>query len=147
MKKEEIDSIANAFHMNYNLVSTDYGGKVVRALGAAAIATIVDLLRGDVEGVQSPLSNLAINPNPDTAVSQPVDEDPNPITTETLYRLGALGMQSLSELKGYKVDGSKRILLFINGRYADSGWEAPDPHLDELMAIMRGSGVSFSVLS
>lgn len=136
MTKEEIDLISEAFYLNHN-----------HACGyVAAIATIVDLLRGDIKGVQSPLSNLALNFNPDTASSQTVDEDPNPIATEVVKRLGALGMQSLSELKGYKLDDSKRILLFINGRYADSGWVAPDPHLDELMAIMRSAGVSVSVL-
>lgn len=129
--------ITKAFHQNYNLASSRH---------VAAIATIVDLLRGDVKGVRSPLSTLSLNSSPDTASSQPVDEDPNPVATEVVKRLGALGMQSLSELKGYRLDDSKRILLFINGRYADSGWVSPDPHMDALKTIMRESGVPFSIL-
>ena len=137
MTKEEIDLITKAFHQNYNLASSRH---------VAAIATIVDLLRGDVKGVRSPLSNTVLNSSPDTASSQPVDEDPNPVATEVVKRLGALGMQSLTELKGYKLDESHRVLLFINGRYADSGWVSGDTHLDELMVIMHDAGIPFSAL-
>lgn len=138
MKKEEIDLITKAFYQNLNLASSGY---------VAAIATIVDFLRGDIKGVLSPLENIDSNHKPYTGSSQTDDEDPNPIATEVVKRLGDLGMQSLTELKGYKLDESNRILLFINGRYADSGWVAGDTHLDELMVIMNGAGVSFSVLS
>ena len=137
MTKEEIELITKAFNRNHNIASCH----------VATIATIVDILRGDVKGVQSPLANLAQHHNPVPDSSEAEDEDPNPIATEVVKRLGALGMQTLTELKGYKLDASKRILLFINGRYADSGWVAPDPHLDELMTIMSGAGVSFCELS
>ena len=137
MTKEEIELITKAFHQNNTIASSGY---------VATIATIVDILRGDIKGVQSHLANLAQHHNPVPDSSQAEDEDPNPIATEVVKRLGALGMQSLTELKGYKLDDSNRVLLFINGRYADSGWVAPDPHLDELMVIMNGAGLSFSVL-
>ena len=136
MTKEEIELITKAFNRNHNLASCH----------VATIATIVDILRGNVKGVKSPLANLAQHHNPVPDSSEAEDEDPNPLATEVVKRLGALGMQSLTELKGYKLDDSNRILLFINGRYADSGWVAPDQHLDELMAIMNGNGISFSVL-
>lgn len=138
MTNEEIELITKAFHQNNTIASSGY---------VATIATIVDILRGDIKGVQSPLANRDLNTNQDNGSSQTDDEDPNPIATEVVKRLGALGMQTLTELKGYKLDESNRILLFINGRYADSGWVAPDHHLDELMTIMSGAGVSFCELS
>ena len=137
MKKEEIELITKAFHQNNTIASSGY---------VATIATIVDILRGDIKGVQSPLANLAQHHNPVPDSSEDEDEDPNPIATEVVKRLGALGMQSLTELKGYKLDDSNRVLLFINGRYADSGWVAGDAHLYELKVIMNRAGRSFSVL-
>lgn len=136
MTKEEIELITNAFNRNHNLASCH----------VATIATIVDLLRGDIKGVQSPLANLAQHHNTSPYSSEAEDEDPNPIATEVVKRLGSLGMQSLTELKGYKLDDSNRVLLYINGRYADSGWVAGDAHLYELKVIMNRSGHSFSVL-
>lgn len=136
MTKVELESITKAYYRNFDLASSPI----------AIIATIVDVLRGDVEGVQSPLANLAQHHNPVPDSSQAEDEDPNPIATEVVKRLGALGMQSLTELKGYKLDDSNRVLLFINGRYADSGWVAGDAHLYELKVIMNRAGLSFSVL-
>ena len=131
-----VDSVNERLHKQYTL---------------AVVATLVDYLRGNIDGLPSPLSDLArstsdsSHPNPQ---NPPADNgDPNPLATEVMKKLGSLGLQSLSELKGYKYDADNHVLLHINGRLADSGWLMGDPHMCELADIMSTTGQEFTILS
>ena len=114
-------------------------------LPIAQMATIIDFMKGDIEGIPSPLSELARNG--DGGAFHPTNSeaaaDPAPVATEAMKKLGSLGLQSLSELKGYKVDDNNHVLLHVKGRLADSGWTAPSLHLEVLMEVMKDRGLPF----
>ncbi|MBO6031735.1 MAG: hypothetical protein J6Q22_09700 [Prevotella sp.] len=140
------DNRSNAFHVLYDpLDSTEV--RFHRQNHFAVLVTLVDFLRGDIEGLPSPLSELARNPDDSSRPAPPPDNgDPSPLSTETMKRLGSLGIQSLSEVKGYKIDDSNKVLLFVNGRFADSGWSLDDTHLDKLHSIMKEFNLPFNRL-
>lgn len=114
-------------------------------LPIAQMATIIDFMKGDIEGIPSTLSELARNG--DGGAFHPKESeaaaDPAPVATEAMKKLGSLGLQSLSELKGYKVDDNNHVLLHVKGRLADSGWTAPSLHLEVLMEVMKDRGLPF----
>ena len=104
-------------------------------------------LRGNIEGLPSPLSELARNNDDSSYPSPPQDNgDPNPEDTETLKHLGSLGIQSLEELTGYKYDDAGHILLRIKGRFADSGWMEDDPRITRLINIMETFKLPFPLI-
>lgn len=103
----------------------------------AIVATLVDYLRGNIEGLPSPITALASQAASSSQPSAPADNgDPDSLATEVMKKLGSLGLQSLTELKGYKIDDNNHILLHINGRMADTGWTEERP-LSVLARIMR----------
>ena len=105
----------------------------------AIISTVIDCLRGDIEGVQSPLSQLAQS----SSVKTPTrGGDPNKRATECMKRLGELGVQNLDEIKGYKYDSSNHVLLFVNNRFADTGWEKGDEHIYSFVTIVKDMGLA-----
>lgn len=111
------------------------------ARDVAIAATVIDCLRGDIEGVQSPLSQLAQS----SSVKTPTrGGDPNKRATECMKRLGELGVQSLFDIKGYKLDGSEHFLLHINGRFADTGWTNGDKRISVFMSIMDEVGITLN---
>ena len=102
----------------------------------AAIATVIDYLNGDIEGIKpSPLNS------PPSTPAEP-NTDPSPITTEALQRLGSLGLQSIDEIKGYKIDSQGHFLVFVNSRFADTGWTEGDSHVHALKVFLDSMGVS-----
>lgn len=141
------DNRSNAFDVLYDpLDSTEE--RFHRQNYFAVLVTLVDYLRGDIEGLPSPLSELARNSADSSRPSSPPDNgDPNPISTEALKRLGSLGIQSLDEIKGYKYDDAGHILLLIKGRFADSGWTEDDPRITHLIDIMETFGIPFPLLT
>lgn len=153
MKNEDITKIGDRIDRYHFALKNFYpeGKDTNHRLQSTVIcATLIDYLRGDIEGLPSPLSDLArstsdsSHPNPQ---NPPADNgDPNPIATEVMKKLGSLGLQSLSELKGYKYDADNHVLLHINGRLADSGWLMGDPHMCALADIMSSLGLDFAVL-
>jgi hypothetical protein len=113
------------------------------ARDVAIAATVIDYLRGDIEGLPSPLSELARNNDDSSYPSPPQDNGgPNPKVTETLKRLGELGLQSLNEIQGYKYDSNNHFLLLINNRYADTGWEKGDSHICTFVTIVKDMGLA-----
>ena len=75
------------------------------------------------------------------------NDDPNPIATEVMKRLGELGLQSLKEIQGFKFDSNNHLLVLTNNRFADTGWIEGDPRIEELSAIMNefDSSNTFSI--
>ena len=157
MEKKEIEAVVRAYWGNYNQTYSQRiprgadaeGADVADRLrhGVATTATVIDYLRGDIEGLPSPLSELARNNADSSCPAPPPDNgDPSPLSTEVMKCLGSLGLQSLKELKGYKYDDKSHILLHVNGRLADSGWLKGDPHLCELERIMAAEGTPFPLL-
>ena len=129
---DPLDSAEVRFHRQYNF---------------AVLVTLVDYLRGDIEGLPSPLFELARNNADSSCPSPPQDNgDPNPDATETMRQLGFLGIQSLDEIKGYKYDEAGHVLLLIKGRFADSGWMEDDPRIALLIDIMETFGKPFPLL-
>lgn len=144
MTQENINNLENAYDNNLASLSTrgDNFGRE-RRLSVAFLATIVDYLRGDIEGLPSPLSELARNNADSSYPSPPRDNgDPNPEVTETLKHLGELGLQSLAEVKGFKYDSNNHFLLLINNRYADTGWEKGDSHICTFVTIVKDIGLA-----
>ena len=148
MTQDNINNLEKAYDNNLCSLRTrgdDFGRE--RRLSVAFLATIVDYLRGDIEGLPSPLSDLARNKADSSRPSPPKDNgDPNPTDTETMKHLGSLGIQSLEELTGYKYDDEGHILLRIKGRFADSGWVEDDPHISSLIDIMETYGQPFPLI-
>ena len=108
-------------------------------LPIAQMATLIDFMNGDIEGVQSPLSQLAQS----SSVKTPTrGGDPNKRATECMKRLGELGVQNLDEIKGYKYDSSNHFLLFVNNRFADTGWEKGDEHIYSFVTIVKDMGLA-----
>ena len=156
MTQEEMKLIGKAFECNWSdafdvmydpLDSAEV--RFHRQSNLAILVTLVDFLRGDIKGVQSPLSDLARN-QPTTS-NQPTTpqiprghQDPNPIATECMKRLGELGLQSLYDIKGYKLDGCGHFLLHINGRFADTGWTNGDKRISVFMSIMDEVGITLN---
>ena len=141
------DNRANVFHVLYDpLDSTEV--RFHRQNNFAVLVTLVDYLRGNIEGLPSPLSELARN-NADSSYPSPPEDngDPNPEVTETLAHLGSLGIQSLAELTGYKYDDAGHILLRIKGRFADSGWMEGDPRITHLINIMENINLPFPLIT
>ena len=100
--------------------------------GIATAATVIDYLRGNIEGI-SPygekdpillraLEELGVGRDGSPRMSEPND-DPAPMQTETMKRLGELGLQSLNEIQGYKYDSNNHFLILTYNRYSDTGWE------------------------
>lgn len=140
------DNRSNAFHVLYDpLDSAEV--RFHRQNNFAVLVTLVDYLRGDIEGLPSPLSELARN-NADSSYPSPPEDngDPNPEATETLKHLGSLGIQSLEEITGYKYDDAGHILLRIKGRFADSGWMENDPRIAHLINIMETWNLPFPLI-
>lgn len=140
MTQQELDILIKAFKANVhrtfiNGVPTDVG------ICVSAVATAIDYLRGDIKGM-APTAQKALHPTEDPEALS----DPEPLATEAMKTLGSLGVQSLSELTGYKFDNRGHILLQINGRCADSGWTTPDVRLTKLQQIMQDAGLPFQRL-
>ena len=140
MTSEEMKSIVKAYWGNYNRIDP---GKIVSDMverlrhGMAIAATVIDYLRGNIDGLPSPLTALASHDASSSHPSVPEDNgDPDSLATEVMKKLGSLGLQSLTELKGYKIDDNNHILLHLNGRMADTGWTETRP-LSVLARIMR----------
>ena len=131
MTKQDIDILAEAFKGNLDRTPDTEHKEAI-----AAVATAIDYLQENIIGLaekdKGAFHPASPSPNP--------NEDPNPIATETMRKLGSLGMQRLDELKGYKYDDNGHILLHIKGRFANTGWIHPDPHLEELKMIMSAYG-------
>lgn len=144
MNKENIDNLKKAYTTNLGQL-WDFEGED-RRRSVAFIATVIDYLRGDIEGLPSPLSDLARNTADSSHPSPPDNGDPDPISTEVMKLLGSLGLQSLSELKGYKYDDEDHFLLHIKGRLADSGWMRGDPHIVVLINTMGECSLPFEPL-
>ena len=116
-------------------------------LPVASIATLIDYLSGNIDGLLSPLSDIARNDAASSCPPAPKDNgDPNPIGTEVMRRIGELGVQSLSEIKGYKYGDSGNLLLLIKGRFADTGWKRDSPQNTTLVEIMEACGKQFILL-
>lgn len=149
MTQKEIELIQKAYEHNHALAKHRYDeGKAHNRTATAIVATVIDCFRGEIEGVSSPLSSLARETDAEPSRPQePKDNgDPNPVATETMQKLGSLGIQSLEEIKGYKYDSEGHVLLHIKGRFADSGWMEKDPHLTALIAIMKTFSLPFHIL-
>lgn len=132
MNKEEITDLAVAFANNE--FAARHEPENIRS-EVAVLATMIDYLRGDIDGIK-PVANEQNNvPKQDNA-------DPDKLATETMKRLGELGLQSLNEIKGYNFDSNGRFLLFINGRFADTGWTKGDPHIDSFMTVCEQIGIA-----
>ncbi len=106
----------------------------------AQIATIIDFLNGDIEGLEPPTMSTSMA-NGKTPVR---GCDPQPLATECMKRLGELGVQSLFDVKGYKLDGCGHFLLHINGRFADTGWTDGDKCISVFMSIMGEVGITLN---
>ena len=115
----------------------------------AIVATIVDYLNGDIEGLEPPIANPMQANHPDASLPNPPEPpdngDPDALATSVCKTLGSLGLSNLADLKGYRVDENNHILLYINGRMADSGWTEIRP-LSVLSRIMREHGLPFTVV-
>lgn len=153
MTQEEMRLIGEAFENNrsdaFDVLYDPLDSAEVRfhrQTNLAILVTLVDFLRGDIEGVKSPLSDLARNSADSSHQSPPDNGDPDPISTEVMKRLGSLGLQSLSELKGYKYDDEDHFLLHIKGRLADSGWMHGDAHIVALINTMEECHLPFEPL-
>ena len=153
MTQEEMKLIGEAFENNrsdaFDVLYDPLDSAEVRfhrQTNLAILVTLVDFLRGDIEGVKSPLSDLARNTADSSPTSPPDNGDPDPISTEVMRRLGSLGLQSLSELKGYKYDDEDHFLLHIKGRLADSGWMRGDTHIVALINTMGECHLPFEPL-
>ena len=116
----------------------------------AVMATVIDTIRKDLEGLAEIVKppevlkhNLANHPEKNLPPVPPDNSDPNPTATEVCKRLGALGLTSLDELKGYRIDKRNHVLLQIKGRMADSGWTADSRHFEALKETMMRFGVFF----
>ena len=149
MTKEEIDRLAVAFNSN---LSRTYPNIIHHRIPVATIATVIDYLRGEIDGVETRLSDTMGSERPPSspfATPPPADssEEPFPYLKETLETLGSLGLQSLDEIKGYKYDSSGNYLISANGRFADTGWDRLDPHILALGHIMDVSGNPFEEIS
>lgn len=145
MTQENINNLEKAYNNNLASLYTwgdDFGRE--RRLSVAFLATIVDYLSGNIDGLQSPLSDIARNDAASSRPPSPKDNgDPNPIGTEVMRRIGELGVQSLSEIKGYKYGDSGNLLLLIKGRFADTGWKRDSPQNTTLVEIMEACGKQF----
>lgn len=145
MTNEELELLGKHLCANEERTVAYYNGGDRSTM--AIMATLVDYLRGDIEGLPSPLSELARNKADSSYPSPPQDNgDPNPEDTETLKHLGSLGIQSLEELTGYKYDEAGHILLRIKGRFADSGWMEDDPRITHLINIMETFKLPFPLI-
>lgn len=144
MTKENMTRLIRSFGKNIS-VAKDSLPNGNGFLPIAQIATIIDFMNGDIEGLPSPLSELARKG--DGGAFHPTNSeaaaDPAPVATDAMKKLGSLGLQSLSELKGYKVDDNNHVLLHVKGRLADSGWTAPSLHLEVLREVMNDRGLPF----
>lgn len=144
MNKENIDNLKKAYTTNLGHL-WDFEGED-RRRSVAFIATVIDYLRGDIEGLPSPLSDLARNPADSSHPSPPDNGDPDPISTDVMKRLGSLGLQSLDEIKGYTYDDNGHFLIHIKGRMADTGWVKDDPQPGALALMMDTFGIPFRLL-
>lgn len=144
MNIENINNLKKAFTNNLHRL-WDYEGER-RRQSVAFLATIIDYLRGDIEGLPSPLSALARNPADSSHPSPPDNGDPDPISTEVMKCLGSLGLQSLDEIKGYTYDENGHFLIHIKGRMADTGWVKDDPQPGALALMMDTFGIPFRLL-
>lgn len=144
MNKENINNLKKAYTTNLHQL-WDYEGEE-RRRSVAFLATVIDYLRGDIEGLPSPLSDLARNPADSSHPSPPDNGDPDPISTEVMKRLGSLGLQSLDEIKGYTYDDNGHFLIHIKGRMADTGWVKDDPQPGALALMMDTFGIPFRLL-
>ena len=143
MTQQELDILKDAFKANLHRSVVSYGDlELPLNSGIAAVATAIDYLRGDIQGL-APRTPVAVHPTKDPEATA----DPDPLGTEAMKTLGSLGVQSLSELTGYKYDNRGHILLHINGRCADSGWKTPDIRLTKLQHIMENAGLPFPQLT
>ena len=148
MTKEEMEKLKVAFRRNSDEDAYGWDDQTYRLkrMAVGIIATVIDYLRGDIEGLPSPLSDLARNTADSSHPSPPDNGDPDPISTEVMKRLGSLGLQSLDEIKGYTYDDSGHFLIHIKGRMADTGWVKDDPQPGALALMMDSFGIPFRLL-
>lgn len=138
MTQQELEILIEVFKSNLHRAFIE---GVPQKIGVAAVATAIDYLRGDIEGLATTAQEALHTTKAPEALS-----DPEPLATEAMKTLGSLGVQSLNELTGYKFDNRGHILLQINGRCADSGWTTPDVRLTKLQQIMQDAGLPFQRL-
>ena len=143
MTKENMTSLIRAFRENIS-VAKDSLPNGNGFLPIAQMATLIDFMNGDIEGIHSPLSDIARNSFPTPPSIPPENQDPNPLATACMKRLGELGVQSLFDIKGYKLDGCGHFLLHINGRFADTGWTNGDKRISVFMSIMDEVGITLN---
>ena len=148
MKIQEMKLLASLYKANETRAQSLENCGNVKDI--AIMATVVDTLRKDLEGlaeiVKPPptLKKPEGDIHPDSKPQPPEDNgDPNPTATEVCKRLGALGLTNLDELKGYRIDKRGHVLLLIKGRMADSGWLADSRHFKALKETMMRFGVFF----
>ena len=166
MNTDELNKIVKAYWGNYNrtysqqisLEKDQEGHAVADRIrnGIATAATVIDYLRGNIEGISTcgekdmillkALEDLKVKNDGFPQPAEPND-DPNPIATEVMKRLGELGLQSLKEIQGFKFDSNNHLLVLTNNRFADTGWIEGDPRIEELSAIMNefDSSNTFSI--
>ena len=131
MDTKEIQVIVNTYHQNLNnvLECSRPTHSLEDAARYAMMATIVDVLR---EGQSHP------EQSDEVMLAGRMQE----VELEALKKLGALGLQDIQGLQGYRVADGK-VLLKMNGRLADTGWDEGDGHLDALKTLAEGAGVQF----
>lgn len=148
MKIQEMKLLASLYKANETRAQTLED--CVNVKDIAIMATVVDTLRKDLEGLAEIVKPPMALKQPegdihsDSKPQPPEDNgDPNPTATEVCKRLGALGLTNLDELKGYRIDKRGHVLLQIKGRMADSGWLADSRHFKALKETMMQFGVFF----
>lgn len=142
------ENFTDAWDITYNPVDSA-DEKLHKQYTLAVVATLVDYLRGNIEGITPPIANPMQANHPDASLPTPPEPpdngDPDALATSVCKTLGSLGLSNLADLKGYRVDENNHILLYINGRMADSGWTEIRP-LSVLSRIMREHGLPFTVV-
>ena len=166
MEKKDIETLINHYRGNIDLVSGyantasmaiyDRDGSNLTAIrDIAAIATLIDVIRGDMGNVSKGLETLAaalVTTNHEKEAScHPVGEGKGLSVDETLEiealkTLGAFGVEDLRELRGYSIGRDDGIILHINKRGVDSGWTVGDSRLDALKRVMLKGNFPFEKL-
>ena len=157
MEKKDIETLINHYRANIDLVSKyantacmaiyDRDGTNLTAIrDIAAIATLTDVLRGNIAPVSKGLETLAeaiiTTNNEQRASCHPVGmdnrlTDDEALEVEALKTLGDFGVVDFREIRGYTIGAGNEVILLINKRGVDSGWEIGDPRFEALKRVMK----------